>query len=261
MLSYPDIIRQYIEHQSRAETPLILPPLRLTFIVSAYFWKQVTGTEALAATHAVACVASILTLLIAGVFAWRLGGLPSGLGVFALMAFAPMQIYSAQRALIDGFFALWVLLALWALWEHLQQPRSKAWLSLYGLSLTAMVLTKENAFFVYVAIWGILVACHWLKFGRGSLPLYGVTIVAPLVAVLILLVAAGGVTELIDVYRVNVQKSMLSAYALKTGDGPWHRYLVDLLLMEPAILLLAVAALFRVTTRKRRRCISACLSG
>jgi 4-amino-4-deoxy-L-arabinose transferase-like glycosyltransferase len=251
LLSYPKIVREYIEYQSRPESPLILPPLRVTFIVSAYFWKEVTGADALSSTHAIACLASILTLLIAGALAWRLGGLPFGLGVFALMAFAPMQIYSAQRALIDGFFALWALLAVWALWEHLQEPRSKTWLSLYGLALAAMVLTKENAFFVYVAIWGILIACRWLKFGRVSFPLLAVTLGAPVVAVLLLLMAAGGVTELIAVYRVNVQKSVLSAYALKTGDGPWHRYLVDLLLMEPALLLLAIGGLFRVTTKEK----------
>jgi 4-amino-4-deoxy-L-arabinose transferase-like glycosyltransferase len=251
LLSYPKIVQEYIAYQSRPETPLILPPLRVTFIVSAYLWKQATGADALSSTHAIACLASILTLLIAGAFAWRLGGLPFGLGVFALMAFAPMQIYSAQRALIDGFFALWALLALWALWEHLQEPRSKVWLSLYGLSMAAMVLTKESAFFVYIAFWGILIGCHWLKFGRVSLPLYAMTIAAPVIAVLILLLAAGGVTELIAVYRVNVQKSILSAYALNTGDGPWHRYLIDLLLMEPALLLLAIGGLFRVTTKEK----------
>jgi 4-amino-4-deoxy-L-arabinose transferase-like glycosyltransferase len=251
LLSYPKIVQEYIAYQSRPEAPLILPPLRITFIVSAYLWKQVTGADALSSTHAIACLASILTLFIAGVFAWRLGGSPFGLGVSALMAFAPMQIYLAQRALIDGFFALWALLALWGLWEHMQEPRSRAWLSVYGLSLAAMVLTKENAVFVYVAIWGILIGCSLLKFGRVSLPLYVMTIAAPVIAVLILLLAAGGVTELIAVYRVNVQKSILSAYALKTGDGPWHRYLVDLLLMEPALLLLAIGGLFRVTTKEK----------
>jgi hypothetical protein len=251
LLSYPTIVRDYIAYQANPQSVLVLPPLRLSFIVSAYVCKKVTGVEALAATHAIACAASILTLLIAGLFAWRLGGLPAGLGVFALMAFAPMQIYSAQRALIDGFFAFWALLALWALWEHLQQPRSKTWLSLYGLSLAVMVLTKENAFFVYLAIGGILLANLCLKFGRATWPLYVMTVAAPIVAVLVLLVAAGGVTPLIDVYRLNVEKSVNWEYALKTGDGPWHRYLVDLLLMEPAILLLAVGALFRVNTREK----------
>jgi 4-amino-4-deoxy-L-arabinose transferase-like glycosyltransferase len=251
LLSYPTIVRDYIAYQTNPQSALILPPLRLSFIVSAYVWKKVAGVEALAATHAIACVASILTLFIAGLFAWRLGGVPAGLGVFALMAFAPMQIYSAQRALIDGFFALWALLALWALWEHLQQPGSKTWLSLYGLSLAVMVLTKENAFFVYLAIGGILLGNHWLKFGRATWPLYVMTVAAPVVAVLVLVIAAGGITPLIEVYRLNVQKSVSWEYALKTGDGPWHRYLVDLLLMEPAILLLAVGALFRVNTKEK----------
>jgi hypothetical protein len=35
-------------------------------------------------------------------------------------------------------------------------------------------------------------------------------------------------------------------YAIATGDGPWYRYLVDLLLASPLILLLAVSAVFQL---------------
>jgi hypothetical protein len=37
----------------------------------------------------------------------------------------------------------------------------------------------------------------------------------------------------------------------ESGDGPWYRYLVDLLLVSPIILLLAIGALFRINRTKR----------
>lgn len=251
LAAYPEIVRAYIDHQKKPESPLVLPPLRITFIGAAHLWRQVTGATSLEATHAIACAASVVLLLIGGLFAYRLGGMTSGLSVLALMAFAPMQIYSAQRALIDGFFALWALLTIWSLWEALQENANPRWLVLYGASLAAMVATKENAFFVYFAIGGILAASYFLKFGRATLPLYAVTIAAPALAVLVLLIASGGLTELLDVYRTNVQKSVVSGYALKTGDGPWHRYLIDLMLVDPVVILLAVGSLFRLSKAER----------
>ena len=91
-------------------------------------------------------------MFVAGAAAWRMAGRGVGLGVFALCACSPLMIHMSQHALIDGFFALWATLALWGLWETLRHPEQSGWLVLYGAGLLAMVLTKENAFFVYVAL-------------------------------------------------------------------------------------------------------------
>ena len=39
-------------------------------------------------------------------------------------------------------------------------------------------------------------------------------------------------------------------YAIRTGDGPWFRYLVDLLCASPLTLLLAIGAIFHLTMAK-----------
>ena len=70
---YPDIVDRYIEVQEKL-TGSILPPVRFLYIFSAYLWHQVFGTEALAALHNVSSFFSILTLLLATIFAWRLKG-------------------------------------------------------------------------------------------------------------------------------------------------------------------------------------------
>ena len=143
LTSYPEIVDHYIEVQKTLPGS-ILPPVRFLYIFTAYSWHQLFGTEALSALHAVASFFSILTLLLATFFAWRLKGPACALAVAALMTFAPTQIHMSQHALVDGFFTFWALLCLWLLWENLQAPRKGPLLVAYTLGLALLVLTNRK---------------------------------------------------------------------------------------------------------------------
>src|SRR2546423_9318382 len=161
LLSYPKIVEHYISLQERLSGS-ILPPVRFLYIFSAYLWHQLFGSETLSCLKNVSAVFSMFTLLLATIFAARLGGFGYAIGVGALMVFAPTQLHMSQHALVDGFFTFWAMLVLWSLWENLRAPQDWRWLALYTIALTATVLTKENAFFVWVAVVAILIANHWL---------------------------------------------------------------------------------------------------
>jgi len=162
------------------------------------------------------------------------------------MAFAPTQIHMSQHALVDGFFAFWALLVLWFFWENLQHPRDWRWLAVYVLALALLVLTKENSFFVWVALVVLILSNRWLQFGATTRELVVATVLGPLLGVVVLIFLAGGIDVLIQTYRLSVSKNFQLEYAVLTGDGPWYRYLVDLLLVSPIILLFAFGTLFRL---------------
>jgi 4-amino-4-deoxy-L-arabinose transferase-like glycosyltransferase len=243
--NYPSIVDHYIEVQ-KTLTGSILPPVRFLFILAAYLWHCLFGAEALAALHDVASFFSILTLLAATAFTWRLKGPGWALGVAALMSCAPTQIHMSQHALIDGFFTFWALLVLWLLWENLRAPRKPWLLVLYTIALSLLVLTKENSFFVFFALLTLLAANRWFGFGSVTKELLVCTFVGPLFGVVVLIFLAGGIETLLTVYKLSVGKNYSLNYAIMTGDGPWHRYLVDLLLVSPVILLLAIGSVFRL---------------
>ncbi len=242
---YPAIVDHYIEVQ-KTLVGSILPPMRFLYIFAAYLWHQIFGTEALAALHDVASFFSILALLLAAAFAWRLKGRAAALGVSALVAFAPTQIHMSQHALVDGFFAFWALFTLWMFWENLRAPRDWRWLVPYLLGLSLMVMTKENAAFVFFALLVLLLLNRWLHWGVVTPELLGCTVLGPLLGVVSLVFLAGGLDTLLTTYHLSVSKNYHLAYAIMTGDGPWHRYLVDLLLVSPIVLLLAIGAVFRL---------------
>jgi 4-amino-4-deoxy-L-arabinose transferase-like glycosyltransferase len=245
LTSYPDFAEHYVETQQKMAT-VILPPTRFLYIFSAYLWHQVTGADALLSLHRVSCLFSVLLLFVSAAFAWRLAGPVWALGVFALMSCAPTQIHMAQHALIDGFFAFWATLCLWLLWENVRRPNDPLRLSLFGASLALMVLTKENAFFAYIGLLALLGANRWLRFGTITRPLLLVTVAGPLLGLVMLIFLCGSAGTFISTYRLVVSKASVLPYAIATGDGPWYRYLVDLLLASPLILLLAWAAIFRL---------------
>jgi len=250
LAQYPNIVLHYIETQVKLPAS-ILPPVRFLYIFTAYLWHSLFHTEALDALKDVASLFSILTLVISAVFVWRMGGAGWSLAVTSLMAFAPTQIHMSQHALVDGFFTFWALLTLWMLWENLQAPRNWRWLSGYAASLTLLVLTKENSFFVWLAIVALLIANRWLRFGTGTRELVVATMLGPLLGIVVLVFLAGGVDVLIGTYRLLINRNYQLPYAIRTGDGPWYRYLADLLLVSPLIVILAIGAIFRLDRTKK----------
>lgn len=250
LTSYPDIVRKYIEKQ-KTLAGSILPPLRFLYIFLAYLYHALFGTPERTALHYLSSIFSMLTLLLSAIFTSRLGRSNYTLGVTALVAVAPTQLHMSQHGLIDGFFTFWALLALWSLWETLRSPRDWRWLALYVFALCACVITKENAFFVCVAFIGIIAANRWLAFGVVTRETIIATVLGPLLGAAILFILAGGIGSLIETYTLSVSKNYTLDYAIQTGDGPWYRYLVDLLLVSPVVLLLAIGTLFTIRREQK----------
>jgi 4-amino-4-deoxy-L-arabinose transferase-like glycosyltransferase len=247
---YPDIVLGYIERQVQLNGS-ILPPVRFLFIFTGYVWCSLFGSDPLDALRNVASLASILTLILSMTLVWRMRGPAWALGVGALMAFAPTQLHMSQHALVDGFVTMLTLVMLWTLWENLHAPRRWIWLAGYTVSFALLVLTKENSFFVWVAVVVVLFANRWLRFGTVTRELVIATVVGPLLGVVGLIFLAGGLDVLVATYRLLIIKNYQLAYAIRTGDGPWYRYLVDLLLVSPVILLLAIGGIFRLDRTKK----------
>ena len=243
--AYPDIVQGYIDIQK--ELPgSILPPLRFLYIFTAYVWHSLFGSEALDALHQVAAFFSMLTLALAAMFVRRIRGPTWAVAIAALVAIAPTQLHMSQHALVDGFFTFWALLVLWLFWENSQAPRDWRWLVSYIIALALMVLTKENSFFVWVALVVLLITNRWLQFGTVTRELVIATILGPLLGVVGLVFLAGGIDVFVQSYQLSVGKNFQLHYAILTGDGPWYRYLVDLLLVSPIVLLLALGTVFRL---------------
>jgi len=260
VIGYPMICQLYIEDQRKPDVITKLPPTRFFYIYASYLWKRLEFGDAppltprtehfaqrdpgLVSLHRVACLFSCLALIISGVAAWRILGLRAMPPVLALLAFSPLQVHLAQHALIDGVFTFWAILNVWLLWENLQRPNDRRLLAAFAIGLAGMVITKENSFFVYLALCGLVGVNRWAKFGHVTPRLLFMGVLGPFLGLATLVVLAGGPQQFIEIYHLLVTKAETLTYAIKTGDGPWYRYLVDLMLLSPLVLVLAIGGVF-----------------
>jgi len=247
---YPALIDGFIADQLNPQHQAILPPTRLVYIVGGYFYYHLRAVAPIPALRALSCDFSIFTLLISALFCWRLTRQRTfTAGVTALMACASTQIHFGQHALIDGVFGFWALLVIWLLWENLKQPDSIRWQASYAVALAFLVMTKESAFFVFTAVIGILGCNRWLGFGYVTRSLVLMTFAGAIAGFAMVVIASGGVEQFALVFELLRQKVPVLPYTIHTGGGPWHRYLVDLVLVSPFVAILAVANLLQPQRR------------
>lgn len=241
---YPSLADQFVSHQLEPKNQAILPPTRVMYIGGGYVYHRLLGMTSIDALRALSAHFSILAVLLSAVFCWRLTRRRDlTMAVTALMACAPTQLHMAQHALIDGVFGFWALLVAWLLWENLRQRNSTGWLIAYGAAVVAMVMTKENSAFVVATIFGIFAINYRFPFGTVTRRLVVTTFAAALVGLTIVIVAAGGVEQFTLIFSLLKQKVPTLAYTIRTGGGPWHRYLVDLLLVSPIVVVLAATVI------------------
>ena len=204
--NYPNMVEAYPLAQRDAPEAM-LPPTRALFLLTAWCWHALSGGSALHALRMVSALFSTLALLVAARLGRRMGGRSVALAAVALVACAPMQVHLAQRALIDGFFNFWAMLALLGLWEVPKTSESArrvraGLLILYGVALGALVLTKqENAAFLLAALLALLMLNRWVHFGMTDRLLWTVTFVAPAFGFAVLVVLCGGLDQLWEADR------------------------------------------------------------
>jgi 4-amino-4-deoxy-L-arabinose transferase-like glycosyltransferase len=245
IVEYPDLCLRHIEQQLRMDVAMP-PPTRFLYSYFGSMVRSISGLDAHRSLVFTSALFTTLSLLLAAGFTHRLAGPAISLTVTALLAVTMNQIQQAQHAMIDGFFATWALLALWSFWENLQQPGRALWMGLYTVSLAAMVMTKENAFFVVVAIGALLVLNRWLRYGTVTPRLWLLSFVGPLSGFVVLIFIAGGLDVFRGLYDLQFMKIKTTEWAVNNGDGPWYRYLVDLTLISPLVMLLAIGYSFQI---------------
>ncbi|WP_242352235.1 MULTISPECIES: glycosyltransferase family 39 protein [Anaeromyxobacter] len=184
----------------------------------------------------------LVVLLAYAVGRARLGERAALLGG-AFVAVSPLQLGLGRRALQDELVCATVLLSLWTALRVLDVPReARAW-GRYAAAIAAasLAFAVKETFVLYAPAFVAL----WL-FARerrgGGRPLdAALLLVPPLVYYAGYCLLTHSATQFFEMARVAVA-SLGSEYARQYQSGPPHRYLLDLLVLSPVPVLLAVGA-------------------
>ena len=245
LTAFAGFVEDFTKHQEAASVG-IPPPTRLVYPYSGALLHQVSGLSIAQSLTAISAAATSLMLILAAIWSWRMFSPGISASVSALMAVSLNQLHLSQRIMIDPVFGVLTLAALWSLWEMGNRTRHRRWFGLlYVLSLGALVMVKENAFFVFVAMALLLVSRKYTKVLPELPPnILLVTVGTGAISFCALVFLSGGFEQFFKLYRLLVERSLVTPYAAIFCDGPWYRYIVDSLLAQPLPTILAIAAIF-----------------
>lgn len=243
--SWPALVRAYTEEMQRGDRAA-LPPTRVTYPLAGAILHGLTGAGEHRALAQVSLLSAMLVMVASGALARAMLPPREGVAATLLMACAPLRLALGSKAMIDGFFGLLALLAILAAWRALTLPGSRKALVAFGLSLAALVLTKENAAFAWLGIVVAMALAPRLGLPRPSPGMWRAALLGPAAGLLLLILLAGGWSPLVEAMTSFVVRVRRNPFTVLACDGPWYRVLLDLFILHPALLLLAFAGLFSV---------------
>ncbi len=218
-------------------------PLRVAFVAVGSLGVRLAGGDGTVGIAAVSLLSGLALMLLGTGLAVR--WLPRDAAIVAatLLGTSPLAAALSTRALQDTFVAALFAAVLLLLDRALVTRRSRDAAMLLPL-LTVCFLAKESTLFMYpvfLVVYGLRQGYHH-RVVTSALAL--VFAAAPLLAVAVMAWVAGSFDRLWTVYAAYQRAQGEIPYALAYQQGPWFRYLVDFVLVAPAVCIAAAAGIF-----------------
>jgi 4-amino-4-deoxy-L-arabinose transferase-like glycosyltransferase len=245
--------RLFAEYLGRPENFNFPPPSRIGFTILTALWAKLSGAS-LESLSRLSVAAHLATVLAAWHFARKSFGTLGAVLISASLAFSPLLLGMGREALMDSVVLFVFSLAIWLFLEVVRRPDNRRAQAAFALAFLLAVLTKELALFLVLPFLAF-VAWERIAGRRTPSPLVvlGLIAVPGIAALLLLVLAAGGIAPLAAVFRGILAGPATNPYTVQLGSGPWYRYLIDYLLLSPWPTVCALCYAGVLVTRARRR--------
>jgi 4-amino-4-deoxy-L-arabinose transferase-like glycosyltransferase len=217
-------------------------PLRIGFIILSGAWLKILGYSFMNLAF-LSLLSYALFLGLSYYFSRKYLGEQLALLLVILLAFSPLQMAMARRALMESVINLFLVSAIWLFWDFLRS-RSRVKFILFIAVFTGSILIKETS---------VLLVFVFLLYFLADRFIYGEKIGLKIItAILFLPLALAGLAYLLlgcfpyipATLKILCGPPQPASYATLFCSGPWYRYLIDYMLLSPWVVILAVGFIF-----------------
>jgi len=215
-------------------------PLRIFFIYTAMVSCKIWGGYNLRNLALVSYFSGILTVLMSLLFFRKIFGSQTALLASIFIIFSPLANALSGRALADSLFAFIIVLSFYFYHQYWNTGRIRNLFIFCGCVLAGL-LTKESmvlTYFCYLAS-GVYYCLNGKEKSLWKSSVLGLAITSFLFF-LIELWISGGIKNLFETYARYFEMQKYNIWAIKFHRGQWFRFILDYLLLSPAVLILAI---------------------
>lgn len=233
---FPDLFKNFIGDQKNWLFP---SPIRMGYIALSSAWLKVFGYSFINLA-AFSLSSFLIFLIISFYFARKYFGDKIAVLFATLLAFSPLNMAMARRALLDSTFNLFATLSIWlffGLLKNRSRPRYLLFIAVYAFT----ILVKETGallslFFTIYLIFSKFV----LKKAVNTKDLLSAAVLPFLIAGSAYLISAGNLSDAVKTVGITLSSLKHNEYLLLFGSGPWFRYIIDYTALSPWVIILSL---------------------
>ncbi|PIP19885.1 MAG: hypothetical protein COT38_05600 [Candidatus Omnitrophica bacterium CG08_land_8_20_14_0_20_41_16] len=246
---FRDLFKDYFADKSHRITQ---NPLRVGFVLIASLWLKLLGYSIYNLALLSLCSYCIFLFLVF-YFARKYLGSTLVLPFIILVAFSPINMAMARRALIESTINLFLFFSILLFFLLLKK---KNWINILSFILvySYAILIKEGS--AILSLFFLVYLLLTRKKNKEYFSFRGFLIIAIIpfsIAGIIYTYLAGGFTQFYRAMISVVTAPEVNAYAVFFCAGPWFRYLLDFMLLSPWILILGIGFIFFYLTKYKKR--------
>lgn len=223
-------------------------PMRIAHTLLTSLWLKLFGyTFVSLARFSLFCF--VLFLILSFYFCKKYFDKDKAYLYLLLLSCSPLAMAMAARALSDSNGNLFSCLVIWLFFIFLLKP-SKLKYFLFFLFFYFTVLIRESYFtFLVFFVPFFLIHKYYYKNKISNLYLYGTVVLLPLLVFITYLLFFGGWQNMLPLLKVRFAHHFIdkpSQYGYSFCTGPWYKYIIDFILIEPITMLLFIGYLFHL---------------
>ncbi len=211
-------------------------PLRVLHILLISISLSIFGSSILGLSYySLLCFLS--TIIVSFLFVKKFWDEKIAIITTIFMAFSPLNLGVARRALMDSGYNLFTIISLALFFNFIHTKTQKHFLYFLG-SLIFLILYKETSYFYFPFF---IIALFLLKLlGDNDIKwehLLNITIIPPILCLFIYIILLGGITNTINVFKIIFLPNFLTPlqYGVDYCSGPWTHYFLDYFIVIPLI--------------------------
>jgi len=233
---YTDMVGDYFADKKNWSGPF---PFRVGYVFVTATAFKVFGPS----FRAMAVISLICYILLVGFsfyFTRKSFGTFFAAGCALLLAFSPLQMAMARRALPDSMGCFLVILSLWLFLRFISEGCRVRDLVSFVFAYTAAMLVKEQ-FLLLLPLFALMALVYKYKYGAGLRPAHLFAIIAmPLVMSLAVWYLTAG-RFMLAACGIVMNIRQLAPYAQDFCRGPWPTYIIDYFLISPVTTFLGLS--------------------
>jgi len=247
--SFPGIFSDFVHNKANWIFP---SPLRVAYIALGGAWLRLFGPSYIALSWLSLCC-YCGALAVSFCFGRKYYGGMTALLFSVLLAFSPLNMAMARRALVDGPANLCAIVSVWLLYDAAGERggmRRAMFVGVYAIAILMkeVLVLLAPVFAIYLAIGKCM--------KKQQLPLRDLllmTVCPPFLALAVCVLASGDAASVFKVIRIIISSPAVNRYANLYCSGGWIRYVVDFILLSPWVCILAIGYFFSQMCMPQRR--------